>query len=443
MFNKKDCENLLSLLDSALGRIRAMLLMFPGGGIDIKPEDILDYFGEIMRKINGEVVFYVLGNFYENKDIEQFRDGVKRLKDEGRLYAQSSKSGTCNFHVIHLEQDHETNGNGVSKSSTMWAQDPFAVLGGGDEIQALLSTYNHGKPRNLNISNMVASQIEFLIRPTPYELEGGDVLGGSSYALIGRNTLVKNLEARGFSYGEMEKLDPEKFQTQSEKKVAEKRKRLYENAKKTIHEDFLRMLGKKYLYWIGLNEKLEFKKIKFPKNNGWQPLFHLDLFLNLGALGPDRRQNVYIAEIDSLEPPFVIGEPASWDEIERLKLALDEICSQFEYINTDTGGGPKFKVNRIPLILDFEAKGDPGKCTVLSYNNAIVEIDGGVQRIFLPSYNNEDQPIKGPKEFQGPDRWAEIAYQSKYHIEFIDGNFRKHSKSNGSLHCMTKVLVRT
>lgn len=416
------------MVPSSNGRIHSMLLVYPGDMEGVTPELVLQHFGGIIKTIGAAVIFYVLANFAREEDQTKFAKGLTGLKDRGGEYADEKRGGKGNYHLVHLQADWHSI-KGKPPDLTDYSQDPFSMLIGENGLPGILEPYAFGKKGDRYIAEMVASKLSFVIKPTSLELEGGNILATDNAVFLGSDLLVRNLKHLGLEVGAMVDSMAE---ITSLPGYAEKLE-LLESTVKTA-------TGKSYVYWVGLKEKLELEAVSLTRTDGWQPFFHIDLFVTMGKKTADGGQTVYVAEINKPVYPWIIGEPESSTDVEQVKAALDEIANQFEDFNDRSG--PRFTVKRIPLAIDFKAMG-PKIGVINSYNNCIVEIAGNVNQVFLPAFQPADAR-KQVRAYRGTvEGMAEMAFKRDFEsVKFIYNQFPTVAKGNASLHCISKVLYR-
>lgn len=289
-----------------------------------------------------------------------------------------------------------------------YVRDRFVVLRTDPGQISLLESYylwptdeRHHPSQDHFVSRYIADVLSANIsnismRSSPLFFEGGDMLIGKDFALIGYRTLKQNL----LSHKSNPNLDtPEK-----------------------VLCAFVETLGVPSVYCLNF--------FGFPVGYDDVPsaLYHLDLYLTL--LG--ERAGMVMA---------AVGEIMVWDGCAWERAPNDDpeqvFLDHFEYLlENGLPNGQRFIVKRLPLLRHA------GKH--LSYNNCLVEShDGGRIRVYLPTFENG-----APQGFEAALREADektISRLNQWRIEVspVRYNFHTWAASAAGLHCITQVLTRS
>ncbi len=397
-------------LSSVYGKISQILVTYPGDASEITADDIYERYGQLFEAFGDRVVFLVLANFEGNP--KEFNQVQNIAKEE---FAKALKRSHLypSPHLIHLPAPlargwKERGKNNYNHSE--YVQDRFWLLRGAQGEGALLEPYRtlelgkgRGQEKNGMVAEQVASATGFLIRPSSVYFEGGNLLVGDDYALIGKETWLQNQELYG------PELDQGTFTTKMKE-----------------------LLGIRYLVWIGEEGQ---PKLNIQVDQGrfnCQPFFHLDLFLTLGGKDSDGDELIFLGKI---RPDQVDGcNEEEEAELVRLNGQLDEVEAELRKYGREIPG-PRFEVWRLPIGGKME-RGLDGKrrFTPYSYNNALVEWFHGVRRIFLPSYPGCE---KNEQEIR------ETLVGLGFKVTFIRNAFDQYARQGASLNCITKVLQRS
>jgi hypothetical protein len=330
---------------------------------------------------------------------------------------------------------------GIPLAHSEWAQDGFVVQAYDGLYNVLLQPLTSRRFIDQFISHELAMErsLRLLIRPTTLELEGGNLLAGDNFALIGKNTLgaiwISKLNDQPMSAIRNETATEELFQI------------LCEEIKET--------LGVEEVIWVGYNSVRRdlFSQTKLT----YQPDFHLDLFLTLGGKTPDGEDILFIGdpalgkEIVEREIHRSVEHGLTWeDDLIADGIVFDSFYSELQYLFQDYNSKStrrKFKLVRLPMLID--------NGVVYSYNNCLIEINGAQNKVFLPNYFED--PSSGKV-----DNRARKSMNSKFEVlnAAAEAIFRSHgfkdivwtgrgiqmqyfSRRRGSLHCISKVLRRS
>lgn len=403
-------------LSSVYGKIEQMLLAYPGGKEGVDQHDIIKRYGNLFMAFRDRVTFVVMGHFGSNSDLiqkaqrafenamrESFLDPDQQLiichaPLAGGTVRKAKQAKPTTLQMGDEDLDHKD-----------FIQDPFVVMETETSATVLLEPINQVLPRNAYVAEQLASQAGFLIQPTDLILEGGDILIGDDFALVGRNTLLRNT-----ALGERKSPDksPEKVEA-------------------WVQMELARLLGVRYLYWIGLKEPLDLGSFHNTGEQHCQPFFHIDLFLTLTGKTEDGEEGIAIGKID-------LGHVKDANPEERHKLvqineALKEIEATLQRFGKEVPG-PRFKVVTWEMGGVIDRNGKSPHFIPYSYNNAHIESYSGISRAYFPRYNGFEAL---EKKIQSKLRVLNIQTEV-----FIDNDFEYHSSRHGSLHCLSKVLKR-
>jgi hypothetical protein len=246
--------------------------------------------------------------------------------------------------------------------------------------------------------------------PTRFAVEGGNILIGNDFALVGRNLLQRNrhhYEAH---------LDPMEVEQR-------------------MQADFQRLLGMRYVYFIGSDHPLPDAKRWYPEHpEALQPFFHLDLYLSLGGKDKAGDEIIMLAEIDLPSVGKDLSDPQR-KTLEGINVALKAVKDQLSEISRHSFG-PKFRIEEIPMSGCFVGDETKGQRFVpYSYNNAQFEWYHGISRVYLPHYAGCEHLEQRLRENLPGLGFARIT--------FVEYDFEDFALQNGSLHCLTKVLQRS
>lgn len=272
---------------------------------------------------------------------------------------------------------------------TPWSQDPFISLRGTHGHITLLEPYGMGRFEDQYLVEQITSATEITSVGLPYDIPGGNLLVGNSYAILGQSYSEKEPSIIGLEDMEL--------------------------------KDLSNHLG------------IPVIQLPTPANTTtpyYPPLPHLDLYLTIGGLiqvGPLTKHLVLVAELTP-ESVFGTGIP-SRDELMRKRDDLNRIAGFLGQVG--------FEVRRIPLVWDDQSE------IYLSYNNALVEADpmGEWKRIYLPSYYKTDHVFAA--HFMRVETCLRRQLESLgFDVTFIEGPFSALGAIAGGLRCLIKVLKR-
>lgn len=410
-------------ISSVYGKIEQLLLSYPGDPCKATAEDIELKYGNLFKQFGDRVTFVLLGKYRSNDSQEDYH----RVRDQfaGHFSKALTKAHLDpNHHVIHLPaplavlEKSEFSKKAYPFDHSAFIQDPFVVMENREGHPVLLESFPNLNPENEYVAEQVAASSGAYLRPTNLQLEGGNILVGNDYALIGRSLLQLNCERL---YG-LKSLD-EKLES-----------------KATVEEDILRRfkseLGVRYILAIGQDAPLKLPiLVDQDKGPHLQPFFHLDHFLMLGGLHPGGGELVFVAEVDE-EYVEEKGKHVV-DTIDLLNESLDQVADTLR-MSGRNNTGPRFEVRRLPMGGKVIDKKDGLRFIPFPTTNGLVEWYHGVKRIYLPYYPKPDCLRNLEKEIAMQVRGLGFP-----RFEFIHSGLEDYVKEGGSLHCLTKVLKRS
>lgn len=300
---------------------------------------------------------------------------------------------------------------------TRWVQDLFWVLRDDQSREQVSLLVSEGISPHYE---MLVTEFQKVtghdIQCTPLPLEGGNILVGEDFMIVGRSHVYAHHRKTEESYEKILRTYGQQFFPD-----------------KPGQQVFCPEIGKKSYYqevdWP--TDKIRITGI-CPKSD--QLIFHIDLFLTLGGKLPNGKQLIFVAQHDPEKHIITYpGNMVSKEEREIMEICAKWLDDVADWFAKETNGF--FEVARIP-ILNFSEQGGG----LVSYNNCLIEVISPDTRIaYLPVY-----------EVFNSDTGKAIIHQevesalNAYGIEakWIEGQFRIMIDNGGSLHCRVKVLER-
>lgn len=321
-----------------------------------------------------------------------------------------------------------------------WAQDGFVVLQYDDVhnilLQPLISRRFMDQFNSFELS--MERSLAFLLRPTMLELEGGNILVGDDFALIGKNTLARNWDRRLRRCSAAELKDHD----------------FLELALKQLAHDVADELGVGEVIWVGFpGVRLD---LFCEGRLTFQSDFHIDLYLTLGGKTETGRELLFVADpglgkrIVEERTGVTVQHGLSWEGESIVDdLVFDSFTEHLEEFFSNYNEDKqerKFEVVRLPMLI---ADG-----VAYSYNNCLVEVVGAKRRVFLPNYVEHD-----PDDLKRSAKKAALNANLSALNSVVEAIFKAHdfdeivwtgrgahfihfASRRGSLHCLTKVLRR-
>jgi hypothetical protein len=271
----------------------------------------------------------------------------------------------------------------------------------------------------------------------PLIFQGGNVLIGDTFVLIGRDYLDDSIAvgARGQSplddfprtgtYAEQERFIRNLFRTALD---PEREIHFLESTPRDRPGNHLvEVRGE---YWLNVVDGGRGQR---------QPIFHIDMFVSLAGRGPDGRYRVLVGD------PGAADELMSWaPEAHELRAEYDEIAAQLQALDFDVRRTPLpivQQVNREPRTIETTGDSIEIAGEILWYhatsNNCLVQIDGDARDVWLPTYGHRDAKGLAKVDKSHADTWTEMGFG----VHAL-GDFHPFAQAQGALHCIKKYLAR-
>jgi hypothetical protein len=322
-------------------------------------------------------------------------------------------------------------------------QDPFLPIAFKGNVVLLEPFFSwptvKGFPSPFNfkfIPEILASQTEIMLRSFPFYFQGGNVLVGTDFVMMGGDVAIKNLAAFSnyediYENNQVKKPVPQQSDAQEGQLSLECFKIL-----------FAELMGLEKSIVIGEQEVKGKNKdnliIPSSISENPQELFHLDTFLTLAGSKCDK-DLVFLAKIHQwVGGEWVPGRSSKNDaRLSMLGKYLEEVEGQLK--------ANHFEIAYLPLLFHNHV--------FYSYNNCLIEVyrDGlfGVltKRAYIPQFQFEelDKYVenKSKPDFHRADCMAKQAFCDEgFDPVLVDMHFRTFAHSRVGLHCMVSVLSR-
>ncbi|MDP5170648.1 MAG: hypothetical protein NWR72_10410 [Bacteroidia bacterium] len=309
---------------------------------------------------------------------------------------------------------------GANKRLPEWTQDLFWVLedtSNPDNLKLLVSEdLVHGRSRMHQRPSLEAllEQERYSVLTTDLPLEGGNILVGEDFMLIGKEHITQYSATTGEAYQDI--LD-------------------------WYWAAFKFKGTPRNVFVPGLDVTAAYQKTKWPLNkegiDGIAPdsdqlIYHLDLYLTLGGKLANGKQLIFVAQYKPEE--YLIGQiPDSSNIPKALAIISEWLDQQADWLENRTDGF--FHVERIPIL--YFASSSPG---FASFNNGLIEnISPQEKYAYLPDYEFTSQEEK----MSSMRALVENVFaKHQFSVKWIQGRFENMISDAGSLHCRVKVLRR-
>ena len=310
-------------------------------------------------------------------------------------------------------------------SFSVWAEDGYVAVtdaGRAPPVTFLVEPFSFPRYGDGLIADLVAEATDLQATQAPLYFQGGNVLIGDDFVLVGSDYLTKTLETWA-DYGPV---------LPGSGSPAAQARRLFSE---TFDPD-------RKLHFLGLTRPLP-EELLAPRSftmggEQWtedvgagagslQPIFHIDMFLSLAGRDPQTgRYRVLVGSPAAAAE--ILGEPAP---DHALDLAFDAIARRLQRLG--------FEVVRTPLPRVYVDYPDQRvrQWYFATSNNCLVEITGSARRVWLPTYGHGPWAALGATDQANRDIWEGLGFDV---VQL--GDFHPFAQNLGALHCIKKYLGR-
>ena len=309
---------------------------------------------------------------------------------------------------------------------SVWAEDGYvavADVGSEPERTFLVEPFSFPRYGDSLIADLIAEATDVQATQAPLYFQGGNVLSGDDFILIGSDYLTQTLETWRTSAPVLLGDGPpaEQVRAMFIRTFDPQRRLHFIGLSRPIPDDLLaprtiEVDGEQWTEEVGAGA------------GSLQPIFHIDMFLSMAG-----------RDADSGRYRVLVGSPAAAAEIlgepvpdHALALAFDEIARRLRRLG--------FQVIRTPLprvYVDFPNE-RLRQWYFATSNNCLVEITETAKRVWLPTYGH------GPWEALAATDEANRAIWEGLGFEVTQlGDYHYFAQNLGALHCIKKYLRRT
>ncbi len=349
---------------------------------------------------------------YLDKDRRHF-ESLYRLLGDNRKY-------TVLCHPLHKKaiDDWFPNLQNLSKiyclsprfAYSIWAQDAYIALRSGACDSVLTEGVLFPRYDDMTIADDVALQSDIKVWPSTLYFQGGNILGGPDYTLIGEDYIFKN-ETR---YG-----------TETRDKVI---------------DAFQALFGTDIVPLGGCNSAAyDLLDNGVFSGLGFQPLFHIDMYVTpTGVTGTSGKEII------------LLGRPSkAYDAIGRY--SEEEIYNNPNldryFDETEEQLSDRFEVQHLPLLPTYgnlNLSDEDKRYYWLTFNNVVIENFGSERNVLMTTYSQDyveyrtDPVIRRDLEQAAKEVWKRVGYK----VHCTDG-LEDLAHGSGSIHCITKAVSRS
>jgi hypothetical protein len=289
-----------------------------------------------------------------------------------------------------------------------WIQDPFVCLRTDDTTTLVLP--RDAAPVAKEMVLRLASALQCTVKPVDFWLEGGNMLTIGDMLLLGKDMAAQNGIPQKENW-----LLPARDQWE------------------TLEGTLATCFGSMQIVWVGTKLRLHVTVTSAAvKKEGWQPFFHLDLFILPAGYNVHGHLRLFIGEICNWDHLGLTDRHIA--DLERLQRSLEEVVDHL------LGALPPIEIARLPILATFTA----GQLFVESLCNGWVEHTAQEHIAYLPDFGLNDRRDAYAQHRHAMHLSAERVL-SKWGIKpiWINMNFDDLASDGGALHCAVKILERT
>lgn len=300
---------------------------------------------------------------------------------------------------------------------SIWAEDAYVVVqDGGQGAPTLVEPANFTRYDDGFIADIVSAQTDIGSHSVPLYFQGGNVLIGDDYWMIGAD-----YPAKAAQLGLIQAKAGESSRDAALRRYGEEldfaREMIILGTGNSVPQTEERPITLGGESW---------REVVYFGTGVHQPLFHIDMFITLA--GRD----------DAGLPVALVGDPKMAADIlgeqttpEMLIPYYDDVAARLESAG--------FKVVRNPLPLTYVDY--PGEKKRYWYfataNNALVEIIDGTKRVWLPTYGHGSQQHLRATDSRNKRIWEDLGFE----VNML-ADFNPFASNLGAVHCICKYLQR-
>ncbi len=300
---------------------------------------------------------------------------------------------------------------------SIWAEDAYVVVQrNGQGVPTLVEPANFTRYDDGFIADILSAQTDLGVHSVPLYFQGGNILIGDDYWIIGADYPTKALQL-GLIQANAGESSRDAVIRRYGEELDTSRKMIVLGTRNTVPQT----KGESILV-----EGEAWTEILYFGTGVHQPLFHIDMFITLA--GRD----------DSGLPVALVGDPRMAAEIlgeqttpEMLIPYYDDVASRL--------GNEGFRVVRNPLPLTYaDFSNDKRRIWYFATaNNALVEVAGGRKRVWLPTYGYGSQQHLRATDSRNKRIWEDLGFE----VDLL-GDFNPFASNLGAVHCICKFLQR-
>lgn len=403
------------IVSSAHGRIEHMLLWYGRSAED--EFGFRDIYGELLRSLPPTIRLTIVAHPETVGDLEALI---------------GSEAGDREIEIVETPP---------WLAFTVWAEDAFVVVrdvGVDPPVTYLLEPERFPRSGDLQIAELVA-QASGPIQATqvPLRFQGGNVLIGDDFVLIGRDYLDDSVAA-ALDFGFFDDFPYDEGAEAHEEYIRRIFRETFDPARE-LH--FLESTPSAPRQPVVTEEDGRLWLDVVDRGTGArQPIFHIDMFVSLAGHGSsDGRYRVLVGD------PRLANEMLGWESTPHdLIPEFDEIATQLENLGFEVTRAPlPHLYQAIPGARRVEVDGEEVEVDGVrlwyhaTSNNCLVQIDDAARDVWLPTYGHAELEPLGAIDAEHRRIWEALGFS----VSQL-GDFNPFAFNLGALHCIKKYVAR-
>jgi hypothetical protein len=306
----------------------------------------------------------------------------------------------------------------------VWTQDPLVALTSQTQSETpgmLLEPIEFPRAADSLLADLLVDAFGFTTDQSPLPLEGGNLLAGDDFVLLGADTLLRTSDVTQrlghLNVPPGDSLDDLALRILRDSMAPGMEVHLV-GTSLPLPAYFRRptyVAGRPVLeeFFLGIGRT--------------QPIFHLDMFLTLAGRGQNGRYRVLVGD-PLLADSILARTPAP----NSLACIFDDIAQRLRRLG--------FEVIRNPLPLTYVDYVDEGVRSwyYATSNNCIVQVDREAgNRVWLPTYGHGDWASLRATDEANASAWAGLGFDVT-----LLGDYHRFAQNLGSAHCIVNVYRR-
>ena len=322
---------------------------------------------------------------------------------------------------------------------TVWAEDACVVVedvGADPPVTFLVEPFEFPRTGDAIVADLVAQATELQSTQLPLIFQGGNILIGDTFVLIGRDYLDQTIASHRRE-GQLRGFPEDAPAREQEAWVRDLFRRTFDPDRDIVFLES-KPNSRPGNALVEVEGETWFDEVDAGTGDR-QPIFHIDMFVSLAGRDAGGRYRVLVGD------PTIANQILGWDtEPHDLAAEFDQIASQLESLD--------FAVTRTPLAHTWAPEPRPGTVQTpdgpvqvagtrrwyhATSNNCLVQIDGDGRDVWIPTYGH------GPRENLAAvdSRHTEIWESLGFTVHQL-GDFNQFAFNQGALHCIKKYLAR-